>query len=693
MTIMPEPKSVRADGGFSKKFDSVSFRPSTGSLADVKKLFELKLWDLPDIGVDLSNPFIIELVRTDTVPDSVDDAELYRKQGYTLIISDDKAEIQYTEPDGLINAFSTWKQTVVNSGELYKCGKAVIVDWPSVEFRSISTTFAWYAGYGRLGFDMQLWGYKEWKEFLLICSDFKINHMNMILYGYWPFEFPEYPESVLRGLKIKVWNEESGNWITVEYMHPNLDREFLKEIIAFGHDLGIKFFAYIGLNSYNGGYTNAHPEKRMKKPEGSHFINDFDSLCLSDEGSIDYLKACMRRIIDQGFDGFDFEESEEAYWYCNCDKCKETFWKDAKTPEETLHAANMTLLKILYDEIRATAPNSVIGIRAWRQPPLIRPDKLVKQMVDSIPDDVVLLWAPGQYVPESEFEKWVKAFGRGRVYARDTEAIGFASCWGRLVRLFKWNGLRCEEESITQFIEEDIRQHRGSAAMHVKGINGYQFEWYGYFMAFFAHSYFGWGGSREDEDFYQYALRSVFKELSDDIWFVLKNYFVIHESQIGLYEIEWPMARNKVEERDRPRIKQAIKDNPRLIDKLSGIRKTPMANPRLAHYEPHFKKLQTTLERSGVIYQMALASLELDKHTAASEREPLLRKIYDLNEADFDIVKRNYFDVNPTTETGVKSCMFPYHEIKRRVLNELDPEHSDNEPIYPGVESLGWLWV
>lgn len=206
-------------------------------------------------------------------------------------------------------------------------------------------------------------------------------------------------------------------------------------------------------------------------------------------------------MLEQGFDGFDFEESEEAYWYCQCDKCRATFWKGASTPEETLHNANTWLLKILYDEIRSLSPDCIIGLRAWRQPPLVRSDELIARMVASIPDDVVLFWAPGQYVPDAEFEKWVEAFGRERIWARDTEAVGFASCFGRLIRPFKWNGLRCEEEPITQYVEEDIRQHLGSVRMRVKGINGYQFEWYGFFMAFFAHAYYGWGGLREAEDF------------------------------------------------------------------------------------------------------------------------------------------------------------------------------------------------
>ena len=80
-----------------------------------------------------------------------------------------------------------------------------IEDWPDVEVRAVSNTFTWYAGYGRMGFDMQLWGGEEWKEYLNICSDLKINHFNMCMYGYWPFEFPEYPETVLKGMPMEVY--------------------------------------------------------------------------------------------------------------------------------------------------------------------------------------------------------------------------------------------------------------------------------------------------------------------------------------------------------------------------------------------------------------------------------------------------------------------------------------------------------
>lgn len=52
-----------------------------------------------------------------------------------------------------------------------------------------------------------------------------------------------------------------------------------------------------------------------------------------------------------------------------------------------------------------------------------------------------------------------------------------------------------------------------------------------------------------------------------------------------------------------------------------------------------------------------------------------------------------FFDINPVTETGVGSCMFPYHELKRIIHNMRHPEDKDEEVISSGVEAFGWLWL
>lgn len=690
---LPEVKKVICAKEKSALFDSFLIELQNDKITHEEDILKKKFWNYPILQKKGNNQIPLRVKKLNAEEYSnLKEKVLIEKQGYQLEIKRKEIIISCAALDGYINALSTIKQLLEKEDGMFFIRQAKIFDWPSIQYRSLSTTFAWYAGYGRFGFDMQLWGIKEWKEFINICSDYKINQLNMCLYGYWPFEMHEYDEAVLKGLAMRLWNPESENWVEVEYKHPNIAKEFLPELIAYGHTLGIKFFAYIGLNSYSGGYANAHRDKRMKMPEDSKFINDFDSLCLSDDTTLNYLKKSMRNIVAQGFDGIDFEESEEAFWYCNCDKCKNTFWKNAKSPEETLHAANTMLLKLLYEELKAAKPDIVIGIRAWRQPPLVRSEELIQEMLHSVPEDIVLFWAPGQYVEDSEFEKWINAFGKERIRARDTEALGFAAGLGRLVRPFRFNGLRCEEEPITQYIEEDIRQHRGSVKMGAAGINGYLFEWFGFFMSFFAHAYYGWGGEKDTEEFYHYALKAVFLQYEEDIYDVMTNMLTIHESQLNIFELEFPFAKNKVEKRDIPRIKKAIEDYPRLLQKLNDIMEQIKNEERMAPFRLHFKKWKVSLERSRVIYDMGLESIAYEDAKTEEEKRQHLLNMFWLNEKEFDIIKANYFDINPVEETGIKSCMIPYHELKRILKNKLEPENQDNEPVYLGVESLGWMW-
>ena len=698
--MLPEAKEYRKGSGKTGQFNCIKLEPEPSGLSsdEIQELLEMKLWNYPEItivesGQNNQDCLILKLKVGLDAFDS-ENRDLFSKQGYFLEVKSDGVELVYEKRPGLVNGLSTLKQLFKKSDEGYYLEESTVKDWPTIEQRSVSNTFGWYAGYGRLGFDMQLWGYDEWVEYLNICSDFKINQFNMCMYGYWPFEFDEFPETVLKNFSVKVWNKESRNWITVEYLHPNLAEEFLSRLITYGHKLGVSFFAYVGLNSYNGGYPSIYKEKRMKLPKGSKYVNDFDRLCLSNTDSIEYLKKSFRRIVQLGYDGIDFEESEEAFWYCDCQKCHENYLSKANTPEEAKNIANSQLLHRLYDVIREENQDCKIGIRAWRQPPLEKPPEVMEAMVNSVPDDVGLLWGPGLYVPDSEFEKWTIAFGKDRIWARDTESNAVSSCFGRLVRIFRSNGLRCEEETNDQFLEEDIRQHIGSARLGVKGTNGYMFEWYGFFIHLFAHAYYSWGANREAEDFYNYSLSAVFgNDLAEDILYVLKNMFTIHESQLKIFPTEFPFARNKVEQKDIPRIEQAIKDWPEIIRKLEKIRKAVADNDKLKVYEPHFEKLIVANLRNRVIYDLAVASVNYDNSASEKDRIKNLKDMFDLNEKNFDIVKNNYFDVNPVSETGTKSCMIPYHELKRVLINELYPEQRDDEPIYLGVEALGWLWL
>jgi hypothetical protein len=160
-----------------------------------------------------------------------------------------------------------------------------------------------------------------------------------------------------------------------------------------------------------------------------------------------------------------------------------------------------------------------------------------------------------------------------------------------------------------------------------------------------------------------------------------------------LYTTPFPFQKNKITEADIPLIMQAKLRHPGLLEEIHAIQRELEKDARLTEYIPHFARIENAERRNGVIYDMVLASLEYEKATTAEEKERLLDEILYYNEKDFDLVKDMFFDINPVSESGVKSCMYPYHEIKRIIHNIQHPENPDNEIICSGIEALGWLWL
>ncbi len=700
LRLLPEPKRAIEKGGYTASFRNIAIVLEALPGPEKREYLEIarmRFWDRKELGIasECGSEGCIEATIIPSLADiEADGGDLFLKQGYYLKIDRDGITLKYQGKAGFIYGVTTLKQLLKKKEDGFVLPICEVTDWPTVEHRAVAPTFSWYAGYGRLGFDMQLWGRDEWIEYLNICIDNKINQMNMVMYGYWPFEFEEYPETVFRDVPVKIWNKENRCWLTVRYSHPNIEENFLVGFIALAHRFDFKIFAYVGLNSYNGAYSIKHPEKRMIKPVGSHFMNDFDSLCLSDEGNISYILASMRKIAQLGFDGFTLEESEEGFWFCTCKKCTERWGATSASPVEAKHKANMWLLNLIYEEIRKVNPNAVIGIRAFRQPPLEKDPAFLEECVRSMPPDIKLFWAPALYVPPTEFKKWIAAFGRDRIWGRDTEANAITSTMGRLFRVFESNMIRYEDEANAQVIERDIEQHISSAEEGVSGINGFMFEWYGLFMFQWAHSNYGWGSKMDKETFFHRSCEAAFgKELGERILLVLRSILTIHESQMPFYTTPFPFQKNKITESDIPQIMQAKLRHPGLLAEIHAIQHELEQDPELAEYIPHFARIENAERRNAIIYDMVLDSLKYEKATSPEEKERLLDEILQYNEADFDLVKDMFFDINPVSESGVKSCMYPYHEIKRLIHNIRHPEAPDNAIICSGIEALGWLWL
>ncbi|WP_147916051.1 glycoside hydrolase family 20 zincin-like fold domain-containing protein [Ruania zhangjianzhongii] len=700
--IFPEPQQIRDDDQVTVEIETIALSHDSlpdVSAAEISAIVTERLADHADVT---GSGYRLRIVAFDPAAWDVDQAklELFAQQGYVLEITESATTLHTGTRAGLVHGLSTLK-VIADYTRTHHPGRTAlqlpqcqVVDYPDVPVRAVAPTFSWYAGYGRMGFDMQLWGLEDWKAYIRTCLDGKINQLNMVMYGYWPFALEGYPETVYQDIPMKVWAKEVNRFLDIKFSHPNIAADFLPELLEYAHTYGVKLFAYVGLNSYNGGWTIAHPEKRMIPPVGSGFLNDFDSACLSDPETVDYILAAMRRIAELGFDGYALEESEEGFWFCQCDRCQARWGGQNVSPGEAKHAANLDLLHQIYREVRSVKADIVVGIRAFRQPPLEKDPQWLREVAETIPDDVVLFWAPGLYVPEAEFTKWVEAFGAHRIWGRDTESNSITSTMGRLYRTFESNLLRYSDEANVQTIERDIEQHVGSVQHGVHGVNGYMFEWAGLFMHQWAHANYAWGSRMDQAEFFSRVCRAQFgTDLGDRVLAILQGMLTIHESQLALYTTPFPFQSNVLAEGDRPAIRRAIEAHPSLLASIEAVESELRAEARLSRWVPHFERLRNAQRRNRVIYDMALTSLDYEQGEDPERKRELLHRILELNEADFDIVKEMFFDILPVNFTGVKSSMYPYHELNRLIGNVLHPEATDDSVVSSGIEALGWLWL
>lgn len=695
--ILPKPISLEKIDDDLFRFERLNFSISDG-INLKEKVIKNKFKSIPDLEIDFGEKSKTLITMEIIVKRGLeylkgDMAEYQKKESYLLTITDNKVVINFVHDNGLLNALSTLKSLILKEDETFTLPHVKVYDFPNVEVRSISTTFAWYAGYSRIGFDSQLWDFEKWKNFVDKCSDLKINQLNLCMYGYWPFKFDKYPETTLSNIKMKIWSKENEGWIEIFYSHPNIVNEFLPSLIEYANERFIRIFAYIGLNSYNGGYAGTYKDRRSVSPS-DEYINDFDSLCLSIKENVDYLKESVKKIAEIGFNGIIFEESEESQWYCSCPNCKEKYLDVSLSPADAKHKANYELLKELYKVIRAVNPNCEIGLRAWREEPVEKEVSYLKQAKDSIPNDVYLYWAPGPYNPESEFEKWVNIFGSERICARDQESNAYSACFGRLFYMFKDNVFRPDKEHLYWSLDNDIDQYLGSVRNKCRGINGYVFEYYQYFLHLFAASQYGWNAELSKEEFYKYALNAVFgKKLGKNILEVYRNIKIIHESQLPICELFYPFLRHKIGKNDLQLLYETKRENSRLLSMIRSIINIIENDPSLKEYELHFKKLENSAKRNDVILDMCFKSIEYELSNNQNEKRILLEEIYELNERNFNLIKDMYFDVMPVDKGGVRVSCYPYHEIKRTINNILYPDKKDPNMVYLGIETLGWMWI
>ena len=197
INLLPEPKLLQEKEGSTKIFNSFCLcTPEGADPEELRELAALRFWNRKDISFAVGRDEEEKALKLKLEPslEGIDTPkpDLFKEQGYDLTIEPDCITLRYESSTGYVYALTSVKLLLEKAEGGYTLPLLHITDYPSLPVRAIAQTFSWYAGYGRFGFDSQLWGYDEWEEYLNICLDNKINQFNLVMYGYWPFEFEEY---------------------------------------------------------------------------------------------------------------------------------------------------------------------------------------------------------------------------------------------------------------------------------------------------------------------------------------------------------------------------------------------------------------------------------------------------------------------------------------------------------------------
>lgn len=198
-----------------------------------------------------------------------------------------------------------------------------IRDWPDMKWRCLSPQMTWYSGYNRLeGYDCGNWTLDEWKWLVDWSLLHKCNAWAMCMYGNWPFTLPGYPETTLDVPSFR-YNPKTGRREAYCFVHRNIRHEFLPALIRYANERGIRIYAYIGKNSFNGTYGLRHPDANAG---GAAELIPFHL------GVQEYWDAVIKRLVGIGFNGFVFEDPEALHVPNQNEACWHAFWEPwAKT--------------------------------------------------------------------------------------------------------------------------------------------------------------------------------------------------------------------------------------------------------------------------------------------------------------------------------------------------------------------------
>lgn len=463
-------------------------------------------------------------------------------QGYLLRIGQSEIRVVGRTGLGALYGVQTLLQLLSQARPTLVLPRLEIEDYPEVPERFLAIQLAWYAsapGQQTFGFGSQLWTAGQWKWFLDWCLRHKINGIDLCMYGYWPFPFPEYPESVLADRPVKTWDEQTGKIVTRRMTHPNVEREFLPEVIRYAQARGIRVNAYIGLNSYNGGYLYHHPETHPFLPDQAASAGrqpgqtyHYDEMDLSHAAVRKYLRDSVQRMMRMGFDGVTFEMNEGVTTVCTKPACIPLFWggyehlvtpvsMPKQTPLQVRVRSDAALLNDLYRAIAAVRPAAEVGLiyhmltyrYGWKEETLAA----VRRLRALLPDAVYFTQGPraplAGELAGSQFERWLEIVDR-KTYRHGSNLGGAPTIFFNNDPETRGDG--GENDYWLWPLQLSIAQDRAAAKLRLRGSTAYAFSWYGQEILPLITAQYSWRSAGPpgvaDRDYLRYASQSMYGE-------------------------------------------------------------------------------------------------------------------------------------------------------------------------------------
>jgi hypothetical protein len=184
------------------------------------------------------------------------------KEAYVLKSAGGAIQVTGKSETALWHGMATLSQSVIRKGGKLLFPEMEIVDYPLMQDRGILVDVG---GQGFMAGSAR-WNFSQWKDFVDWMVDHKFNilwiefigsgrlmgNLNMDA-GEWigfPLALKSYPQLVCRNRPIRRWDAAQGKIVQDTYTAPNVEREFVGELIDYAQARGIKSYLFIGYDYF-----------------------------------------------------------------------------------------------------------------------------------------------------------------------------------------------------------------------------------------------------------------------------------------------------------------------------------------------------------------------------------------------------------------------------------------------------------